>query len=87
MTLKFVDSVPKNSECFTQERRLVYNKAKRLVEEFVNDHRKVALIQCDPYEQYKNSRSLATTMRRIVRELHYPVRIHRRGNDVYLAKD
>lgn len=87
MTLKYVDSVPELKTVDNQDRRLAYNKVMKIVEEFNNDPRKVAVIQCAGDEQYSSAKSLDTTVRRAVRDRNYRIRVHKRGDYIYLAKD
>lgn len=86
MTLKFVDSVPAKKPAHHKGRRTEYNKVLQLVEDFRNDHREIAVIQCTMREQYKNPRSLACCVGRSIREAGYPIRVHIRGDEVYLVK-
>ena len=87
MTLKFVDSVPEKKPGFSQHRRLDYNKVMAIVDAFHADPRKAALIRCACDEEYASTASLAVTLLRAVKDRGYPIRVHRRGKEVYLAKD
>lgn len=87
MTLKYVNSVPeKNRELF-RKRRLKHNKVMQLITEFNNDHRKIAIIQCDADEKYNSISSVNTTFRRAIRSLGYPIQVHVRDQEIYLVKD
>lgn len=87
MTLKFVDSVPEKKPPNHKGRRLDYNKVLQLLGDFKDDHRKIAIIQCNAFERYKNSRSLANCVRRAIHDGAYQMHVCVRGEEVYLVKD
>lgn len=87
MTLKYVDSVPKLKPGDNQDRRLAYNKVMKIVDQFHNDPRKIAVIQCAECERYSSAKSLDATVRRAVKDRNYRIWVVKRGDEVYLVKD
>lgn len=75
MTLTPVESLPK------KENRGFRHDLQTLVKEFMNGDARIAKI-----DGYVFTYSLYNGLRAAVQRSGYPVRVHMRGNDVYLVK-
>lgn len=86
MTLKFVDTLPEIKGRRISHRDSV-NRVQELICDFTDRPGKIAEIELDFQESYKDVLSFYTAVAHAVKRSGRPVKAVRRGDKVYLVKD
>lgn len=77
MKLIPVDQIPKMNG---------YHKLQDLIEEFVNGEAKIVKVDFGP-DDYKSSTVCRACLAAAIKRSKHPVKVRRRGNEVFLSKD
>ena len=80
MTLEFVSKMPEIMDSTPR------NNLLNTIDEFVNADGRIAVVHTSEQDDYASAVSLYYAMRSAARRSGYPITVHMRGDEVYLAK-